>query len=301
MMYLFHIIIFVSIYAILSLSMNLVVGVTGLFNLGHIAFFGIGAYTSALLSLQGVPFLPCLLAGGVLAGGIAYLIGIPTLKLKGDYLAIATLGLGETIRAVLKNWVGLTRGPQGLPGIPKPSIFSMEFSSLPSYMVLALFFLVLTFVIMEVLQKSPYGRVLKGIREDEVAAQAMGKNTFRYKLSAFTVGSFFAGIAGSLYAHYVTFIDPSPISIYQTILILLMVVLGGMGSNAGAVLGTVIVLCIPELLRFWNLPGPVAGALKQLIFSTVLIFLMLLRQEGVLGGKRTGVKRFEKVEDHVED
>ena len=301
MMYLCHLITFISIYAILSMSMNLVVGVTGLFNLGHIAFFGIGAYTSALLSLQGLPFLLSLLAGAALAALVAYLIGIPTLKLKGDYLAIATLGLGETIRAVLKNWVGLTRGPQGIPGIPKPSIFSLEFSSLPASMALALCFFFLTFLIMEILYRSPYGRVLKGIREDELAAQAMGKNTFQYKLSALCAGAFFAGLAGSLYAHYVTFIDPSPISIYQTILVLLMVVLGGMGSSLGAILGTVIVLCIPELLRLWSLPGPIAGALKQLIFSIILIVLMLFKQDGILGGLKSRVKRFEKEDRHVED
>ncbi len=297
MTYLCHIVIFFSIYSILALSMNLEVGVTGLFNLGHIAFFGIGAYTSALLSLKGLPFLPSLFAGALLASVIGCLIGIPTLKLKGDYLAIATLGLGETIRAVLKNWMSLTRGPLGLPGIPKPTIFSIEFINVSSYMVLALIFLALTFVFMEVLLRSPYGRVLRGIREDEVAAQAMGKNTFRSKLSAFWVGCFFAGVAGALYAHYVTFIDPTPISIYQTILILLMVVLGGMGSNVGALLGTLIVIGLPELLRFWNLPGDVAGALKQLVFSTVLILLVLFRREGILGGMKADVKRFESADD----
>jgi branched-chain amino acid transport system permease protein len=301
MNYLFHIIILICIFSILSISMNLILGVTGLLNLGHIAFFGIGAYTSALLSLQGIPFLPSLLAGSVLAGFIAYLIGIPTLRLKGDYLAIATLGLSETLKSVLINWVGLARGPQGLPGIPKPSIFSIEFSSLKAYLVLVLIFFFFSFIIMEILVRSPYGRVLEGIREDEVASQAMGKDTFRFKLNVLWFGSFFAGLAGCLYAHYMSFIDPSCISINQTIVILLMVILGGVRSNLGAVLGAVIIICIPEVLRFWNLPGHVTGALKQIIFSVTLILLMLFREEGILGGRKSKIKRFEETDNVIND
>jgi branched-chain amino acid transport system permease protein len=281
--------------------MNLILGVTGLLNLGHIAFFGIGAYTSALISLQGIPFLPSMLAGSVLAGVIAYLIGIPTLRLKGDYLAIATLGLSETFKSVLTNWVGLARGPQGLPGIPKPSIFSIEFSSLKAYVILALIFLIFTFIVMQILLRSPYGRVLEGIREDEIASQAMGKNTFRFKLTALWFGSFFAGLAGSLYAHYVSFIDPSVISINQTIVILLMVILGGVRNNFGSVLGAVVILCIPEVLRFWNLPGQITGALKQMVFSVTLILLMLFREEGILGGRKSKIERFVEADDVTSD
>lgn len=301
MSYLLHVIILVCIYAMLSLSLNLVVGMTGMFNLGHIAFFGIGAYCSALLAFQGVPVIVCMFLGALLAGIIGYLIGIPTLKLKGDYLAIATLGLGESIRAVLNNWMGLTRGPMGLPGIPKPTIFSLHIVSAESYLIFVLIFFLLTYLILEKLYRSPYGRVLKGIREDEFAAAALGKDVFRFKLHALFLGCFFAGLAGGLYAHYISFIDPSSFTIYQTIFILIMVVLGGMGNNIGAILGALIIVSIPEFLRFFNLPGPVTGALKQMIFSVLLILLMLFRPGGILGREKSRVERFEEVDDNLED
>ena len=301
MSYIFHIIIYSCIFAMLSLSMNMIVGLTGMFNLGHIAFFGIGAYCSALLAFQGLPFLMCLFLGALLAGITGYFIGIPTLKLKGDYLAIATLGLGESIKSVFNNWMGLTRGPMGLPGIPKPKIFALHISSTESYLIFALIFFLITFLIMEKLFRSPYGRVLKGIREDEFAAQALGKDVFRFKLRALFLGCFFAGMAGSLYAHYVSFIDPSSFTIQQTIFILIMVVLGGMGNNFGAVLGAVVIILIPELLRFLNLPGHVTGPLKQMIFSTMLILLMIFRPQGILGRKKSRVERFEEVNGDLED
>jgi len=301
MSYLFHIVILFCIYSMLSLSLNMIVGLTGMFNLGHIAFFGIGAYCSALLALQGLPFMLCLFLGALLAGVIGYFIGIPTLKLKGDYLAIATLGLGEFIRSVFNNWMGLTRGPMGLPGIPKPNIFSLHIKSTESYLILVLIIFFLTFLIIEKLFRSPYGRVLKGIREDEFAAEALGKDVFRFKLHALFLGCFFAGMAGSLYAHYISFIDPSSFTIQQTIFILIMVVLGGMGNNIGAILGAAIVISIPELLRLLNLPGPVTGALKQMTFSILLILLILFRPGGILGREKSRVERFEEVDDNLED
>ena len=301
MSYIFHIVIFLCIYSMLSLSLNLIVGLTGMFNLGHIAFFGIGAYCSALLAFQGFPFLACLFLGALLAAVIGYFIGISTLKLKGDYLAIATLGLGESIRSVFNNWMGLTRGPMGLPGIPKPTIFSLHINSTESYLILALIFFFLTFLIMEKLFRSPYGRVLKGIREDEFAAQALGKNVYRFKLHALFLGCFFAGMAGSLYAHYISFIDPSTFTIQQTIFILIMVVLGGMGNNIGAILGAMIIILLPELLRLLNLPGHVTGPLKQMIFSLLLILLMLFRPRGILGREKSRVERFKEVNANPED
>ena len=301
MSYLLHIIILVCLYSMLSLSLNLVVGLTGMFNLGHIAFFGIGAYCSALLAFQGIPVMACIFLGALLSGIIGYLIGIPTLKLKGDYLAIATLGFGEFIRAVLNNWMGLTRGPMGLPGIPKPTIFSFQIVSVESYLIFVLVFFLLTYLIIEKLFRSPYGRVLKGIREDEFAAAALGKDVFRFKLHALSLGCFFAGMTGALYAHYISFIDPSSFTIYQTIFILIMVVLGGMGNNFGAILGALIIVSIPELLRLFNLPGPVTGALKQMIFSILLLLLMLFRPRGLLGREKSRVERFKDKNSDTED
>jgi branched-chain amino acid transport system permease protein len=168
-------------------------------------------------------------------------------------------------------------------------------------LILALIFFFLTFLIMEKLFRSPYGRVLKGIREDEFAAQALGKDVYRFKLHALFLGCFFAGMAGSLYAHYISFIDPSTFTIQQTIFILIMVVLGGMGNNIGAILGAVIIILLPELLRLLNLPGHVTGPLKQMIFSLLLILLMLFRPRGILGREKSRVERFEEVNDNPED
>ncbi len=286
--YIEHLIILVGIYVILAVSLNLVVGYTGLFNIGHAAFFGIGAYVSALLVLPGpiglgLPWFFGLISGAVVAGIFGFLIGIPCLRLRGDYLAIATLGFGEIIRAILKNWTGLTRGPLGLPGIPKPELFGFVFSSSTLYLTLTLVIAAIVVFLVYRITKSPFGRALKSVREDELAAQSLGKNVVKYKLWALVLGASFAGIAGSLYAHYITFIDPSTFTLVETILMLSMVVLGGAGSNFGAVVGAIILVLLPEPIRFLSLPSSIAAALRQIIYSLALIVLMIYRPEGLFG------------------
>ncbi|MEW6082438.1 MAG: branched-chain amino acid ABC transporter permease [Bacillota bacterium] len=286
----YHIIVLMCIYGILAISLNLTIGFTGLFNLGHAAFFGIGAYTSALLTRAGSPVWIGLMAGALLAGLSGSFIGFSTLRLRGDYLAIATLGFGEIMRSVFRNWVGLTRGPMGLPGIPRPEILGYQFSSMPSYVALMLGFLVLTYVVIERMVNSPYGRVLKGIREDEIAVQAMGKDVVGFKLVALVVGSLFAGVAGSLYAHYITFIDPTSFTLNQTIFVLLIVVFGGLGSNAGSLVGVFILVLIRESTRFFGLPPSVSAPLQQIMFSLMLVIMMLVRPNGLLGERRLHLK-----------
>ena len=222
MAYVDHLLILICIYIILAVSLNLIVGFTGILNLGHAAFFGIGAYTSALLVLAGAPFIIGVLAAFLIAGLCGLLIGIPSLRLRGDYLAIATLGFGEIIRSIIKNWTSLTRGPLGIPGIPKPSFF-MSFDTSFKFLVLAIVLAALTVFVITKIVHSPFGRVLRAIREDELAAQAIGKNTTRYKMTALVIGAAFAGIAGSLYAHYITFIDPSTFTMIESILILSLI------------------------------------------------------------------------------
>jgi branched-chain amino acid transport system permease protein len=286
--YFAHLIILVGIYIILSVSLNLVVGYTGLFNIGHAAFFGIGAYTSALLVLPGpiglgLPWWIGIISGAIMAGIFGFLIGIPCLRLRGDYLAIATLGFGEIIRAILKNWTGLTRGPLGLPGIPKPELFGITFNSAHLYLTLTLVIAAIVVFLVYRITNSPFGRVLKSVRDDEIASQSLGKNVVNYKLYALIIGAFFAGIAGSLYAHYITFIDPSTFTLIETILMLSMVVLGGTGSNFGAVIGATILVLLPEPIRFLSLPSSVAAALRQMIYSLALIVLMIYRPAGLFG------------------
>ncbi len=273
-----------SIFSVLSVSLNLTMGYTGLFNLGHAAFFGIGAYVSALLALAfGVPFWIALVAAALFAAFFGFLLGFPTLRLRGDYLALGTLGFAFIVEAVLKNWTDVTRGPLGLPGIPRPELFGISFSSLDLYMILALTFLAVTIIVTHRIVNSPFGRVLKSIREDETAAQMLGKNTFRYKMIVLTASAFFAGIAGSLYAHYITFIDPTSFSFPVLILLLSAVIIGGLGSIRGAVAGAFLLILLPEPLRFIGLPSNLVGAGRQMIYAVLVLVILLKRPQGLFG------------------
>ena len=287
MEYLLHILVITGIYVILTLSLNLVVGYTGLAALGHAAFSCVGAYVSALLALNyGLSPLLGLLAGACAASLFGCVIAIPSLRIKGDYLALATFGFGVIVYSVAKNWGAVTRGPMGLPGIPGFSLFGIQLSGVWNYLILVAVFVFLTYFVLRRVVKSPFGRVLRSIREDEVAALAMGKNVNKHKIIVFIVGAFFAGIAGSLYAHYITFIDPSSFTVMESITILLMVVFGGMGSLGGSLVGAAVLVIFPELLRFLGMPSSVAAPLRQMIYGLLLIVLMLYRPQGILGRYR---------------
>ncbi len=284
MEYLIHILIIAGIYTILTLSLNIIVGYTGLAALGHIAFACVGAYTSSLLALNfGISPWIGLIIGAIFASILGAIVAYPSLRLKGDYLALATFGLGVIVYSIAKNWVSLTRGPMGLPGIPTFSIFGYQISNVWSYLILVLIFVFITYLAIKNITNSPFGRILKGIREDEIASQAMGKNVNKYKLVVFIVSAFFAGIAGSLYAHYITFIDPSSFTIMESITILLMVVFGGMGSLKGSFVGAILLVILPELLRFLGMPSSVAAPLRQMIYGLLLVVLMIWRPQGLMG------------------
>lgn len=285
--YCLHIIILVIIYSILAVSFNIQLGYGKLFNLSHVAMFGIGAYTSALLTVDmGVPYIIGLICGGLAAVIFILLIGIPALQLRGDYFAIATLGFAEIIRLVSHNERWLTHGQFGISNIVRPEIFWISFSSYESFTVFALIFLLFTYLLMERLIKSPFGRVLKGIRENETAAMNLGKNTFKFKLQTMMICSFFAGLAGSLYAHYIQYISPKDFGITPLISVLVMVVLGGMGNNKGSILGAAILILIPELLRFSGMSSDIYGPVRQLIIGLLLIVLIIIRPQGLLGEKK---------------
>ena len=283
-----HLSVMIGIYIIFALSLNLEVGYTGLFNFGHVAFFGIGAYTSALLTLHRVPFEVSLLASLAMAGMWGFLLSIPSLRLRGDYFGIATLGFGEIIRMVFQNEGWLTKGPMGLPGIPKPVIFSVRFASLPQYLFLVLGCATLTFLMLRMILRSPLGRVFKAIREDELAAEALGKNVLRFRIRSFVIGSIFAGLAGVLWGHYTTFISPGDFTILETILVLLIIVLGGKGTEWGPVVGTIVLIFFQESLRFLRLPAELSrylAPLQQMIFGGLLVLLMIFRPEGLVKEK----------------
>ncbi len=289
---LLHLLIMIFIYAIFAMSLNLEMGYTGLFNFGHIAFFGIGAYTSALFTLHHIPFSLALVGALIASGLFGLLLSIPSLRLRGDYFGIATLGFGEIIRMVFQNEVWLTKGPMGLPGIPKPALFSYRFATLPQYLILTFGLMIATFLILRVIIRSPLGRTFKGVREDEIAMMALGKNTFHLKVKSVMMGSVFAGLAGVLWAHYTTFISPGDFTLSETILVLLIVVLGGKGTEWGPLMGAFVLIFFQESLRFLKLPmewGRYLAPLQQMIFGGLLIFLMVYRPEGILrekGGQR---------------
>ena len=287
MEYLLHILIIAGIYIILTLSLNLIVGYTGLPALGHAAFSCIGAYTSSLLALNiGLSPWIGLLIGACVAALSGIIIGYPAVRLKGDYLALATLGLGVIVYSIAKNWVSLTRGPMGLPGIPGFSVFGFQLSEIWSYLLLVLVFVIVTVLVIKRIVNSPFGRILRSIREDEIASEALGKDTTKHKLLVFVIGAFFAGIAGSLYAHYITFIDPSSFTVMESITILLMVIFGGMGSISGSIVGAIILVVFPELLRFLGMPSSIAAPMRQMIYGLLLVVLMLKRPQGIMGAYR---------------
>ncbi len=287
--YLLHLLIYAGIYAILGMSLNLITGYTGLLNLGHAGFWAVGAYTSVLLVMAGVPWPLALVASAVLAGLSGVLIGFPSLRLRGDYFAIATLGFGEIIRSVLINWGEVTRGPLGIPGIPRPEFFGFALDANEAYLVLVVLLAAFTYVFLRRLTRSGFGRVLKAIREDEIAAQALGKDVNKYKLTAMGIGAGFAGIAGSLFAHYITFIDPSSFVLNESVLMLLMVVLGGLGSLEGSILGAVVLTLLPEPLRLIGANTDITllktgfAQVRLIVYAAVLILVMLKMPQGLIG------------------
>ncbi len=287
-----HLCIIIAIYTIFAMSLNVELGYTGLFNFGHVAFFAVGAYTSALLTLAGFSF-PFGLVMGLFAAGLAgFLLSVPALKLQGDYFGIATLGFGEILRMIFNNEVWLTKGPMGLPGIPRPELFGFVFDTLPLYLGLSAAFALLTFGFLAVTVLSPFGRTLKAVRDDEIAAEVLGKNAFVFKVKAFVIGSVFAGLAGVLWAHYTTFISPGDFTLTETILVLLIVVMGGKGTFLGPVVGAIVLVIFQESVRFLRLPPEwtrLLGPMQQMIFGLLLVVLMVFRPDGIVrekGGRR---------------
>lgn len=283
-----HLCVVVSIYAIFALSLNVEVGYTGLFNFGHVAFFAIGAYTSALLTLSGTSFAWSLPAALFLAGLCGFLLSVPALNLRGDYFGIATLGFGEILRMIFNNEVWLTKGPMGLPGIPRPEFFGYVFDTLPRYLALSAGFALFTFTVLAFVVLSPFGRALKAVRDDETAAEILGKNAFQFKIRSFVIGSVFAGLAGALWAHYATFISPGDFTLTETILVLLIVVMGGKGTLTGPLVGAIALIVFQESVRFLRLPPEwtkLLGPLQQMIFGLLLVALMVFRPEGIIREK----------------
>lgn len=284
MEYFLHILIYIGIYIILSLSLNLLVGYTGLLSIAHAAFYGVGAYIAALLALKvHSPFLLNLVLAVIGAAVIGILLGFPSLRIKEDYFAIATFAFQVIIFSVLNNWVSFTDGPMGLPGIPQPEIFGYTVSSHLEYLVLVGILCALTFWICRHIVNSPFGRVLTAIREDEIFTQAFGKNIAAFKIKVFMISSALSAVAGVLYASYISYISPNSFTIMESIFIISIVIIGGAGSLWGPVIGSVVLVSLPEILRFVGLPNAVAANLRQIMYGALLVICMLWRPQGLLG------------------
>ena len=259
---------FMGINTILAVGLNLITGYTGQLSLGHATFMGIGAYAATLSFLKlELPFVVAIIVGAVIAGIFGFIIGVPTLRLKGDYLAIATLGFGEIARNVLLN-MKITGGPMGLRGIPK----------ITNIYIVIIAIALLIFALNRIMN-SRVGKSFIAIREDELAAEAMGINTTRFKILAFAIGAFYAGVAGGLYAFQVRYINPGNFAFMRSIEILCMVVLGGMGNTYGAILGAFIITVLPELLRSVS---PAVSQYRMVIYGLLLVILMIVRPQGLL-------------------
>ena len=284
MSYLLHILTMVNIYAILALSLNLLVGYTGLLSLCHAAFYGVGAYIGALLMVEaGVGFWMALLLSVMGTTAMSFTISVQALRLKGDYFVLASLGFQVIVFAVLYNWAALTNGPYGISGIPKPTIIGVEISSPMAYFVFTGVFAVICVAILHFIGHSPFGRVLKTIREDELAALALGKNVASFKMRAFAIAAGFAAVPGVLSAGYLRYIDPTSFTIMESVFILSIIIIGGTGNTVGPILGTVLLLFLPEALRFLGMPDAIAANIRQIIYGLVLIIMLRFRPQGLRG------------------
>lgn len=281
--YIMRIVVMIGIYTILALSLGLITGYTGQVSLGHAAFYAIGAYTSAILSINfGLNFFITAIIAAIVAGIFGLLLGLPTLRLSGTYLSITTLGFCEIVRMVLLNWQNVTNGPLGISKISRPELFGKSLTLANNGMYyLMLLFLVITTVSMIAIIKSKMGRALMAIREDELAATMMGVRTTYYKVIAFVIGAFFAGLAGALYAHLIRFIDPNTFTFDTSIMILSIVILGGMGSIKGMFIGAILLVSFPEVLRFLQ-------EYRFVVYGIVLVLMMRFRPQGIFGGQQKG-------------
>lgn len=282
--YYIQVAVFIGIYVILALSLNLLNGYVGLLSIGHAAFYGIGAYASAKLMMEaGFPFLLCMLGAGLTASVFGYLIAKVTLRLSGIYMTLVTLGFNIILFLALQNWMSFTNGPLGIMDIPEPTIFGYHIGSRTGYYYFILALVLLTLGSMHRLLDCRFGRALIAIREDELAAEVTGVNTTRYKVEAFVLAAFYAGVAGSFYAHFIGFISPDSFYIYESFILLAMLAFGGQGNLIGPVVGAAALIVLPEVFR---------GLMeyRMIVYGSILVLMMLVRRQGLLGGKEYSLR-----------
>jgi branched-chain amino acid transport system permease protein len=273
----------IAIYAILGLSLNLVVGYTGLLSVTHAAFYGIGAYTTAiLLTRTDINFFLTIPVAMAVAAVVSLVIGVVLSRFNDDYYALGSLGLNVIVVSVFLNWGDLTKGALGIPGIPPPELLGLELTGF-NLLLLAIVVLVVVYLLCDQIVTSSFGRVLKAIREDESALQVFGYNALRFKLTIFVISGAMAAVAGCLLATYLTYIDPSAFSLLESVFILVLIILGGLSNLNGSLVGAVLLVLLPELLRFVGFPAEIAAQMRQLVYGLLLILLMVYRPQGLVG------------------
>ncbi len=275
--YILNIAVMAGIYVILTLGLNVTNGWTGLMSFGYAAFYGIGAYTAAILATRyGAPVWITFPAAGLVAALFGVAIALPTLRLKGIFLALVTIGFQEIVFLVTLNWIALTRGPMGIPGIPPPSILGHTFNSNRDYFYLILVLNLLVIFAIDRIIDSRVGRAFIAIREDDVAAQSVGIPVFPMRVLSFVISTALAGIAGAFFAHHATFVSAESFRLDETFVILTMLIVGGMGTLVGPIIGAVFLVIFPEVARFLS-------QYREIVYGAILILVILFRPEGIAG------------------
>ena len=291
------ILIYTCIYAFMSLGQNLITGYTGMLSLCGAGFFAVGSYTTAVLTTKlGWSFWASIPVAALLCALLGVLIGLPTLRLKGDYLAIATLGFAEIVRNVINNWDSLTNGPMGIQRIPIITLFGVQISPYNkwAFLLLEVIMLLICYFLLERLASSRMGRALEAIREDEIASSSLGINVTKYKVASFALGAAVTGLAGCLQAEFVLSVSPGTYVFMVSIMVLCTVVLGGMGNFKAVILGAFIIQFISYFPQLIGLSNVIPAQAKQIIFGLILVVMMIYRPQGILGRKKRNNCSFEK-------
>ncbi|MBI5220251.1 MAG: branched-chain amino acid ABC transporter permease [Candidatus Liptonbacteria bacterium] len=284
MPYLVHILILFCIYAIIGISLNLVVGYTGLISIAHAVFSTIGGYAVAILmTFYGWNFFLAMLVGVLVSACVAWPIAWLLSRLTWDYYVLGTVGFNYVIYVVFLNWESLTRGPLGIPGIPRPTLGPLNFTSNYYFLILALLFATAAYLFARYLVRTSFGRVLKAIREDEQALRVFGYETTRYKVAIFVIAAMLAAMAGALAASFLRFLDPTAAALMDSIFAVSIVILGGVANLEGSILGALVLVAFPELMRFVGFSEDIAGQMRQLFYGLLLIIMMRWRPQGLMG------------------
>jgi ABC-type branched-subunit amino acid transport system permease subunit len=286
--YFVHLAILICLYAILAQAFNLIFGLGGLFNLAHVASFALGAYATGLASTElGSGFVVCVVLSVLVSALFSLLLGAIALRLYHDYFAIGTLAFASVVSALLINWKSLTRGVLGISGIPRPEIFGISFDENLNFLALIFCCAILSNLLLYFLFRSPFGRLLKAQAESLHACLALGRDVRAVKVASFAVASGFAGLAGTFFAYYLSYIDPSSFALREMIFVLTIAIVGKPGSFWGCLAATIFLVLLPEPLRFLDIPAHILGPMRQMIYALILFLVILLRRDSLFPAQRT--------------